>query len=93
MALAINVTKKNVSERFSGLWFITFNLQCLESDIEVINEDVSVIYKTGYDIDNKRQELLTKMQAIIDEWISEQQIFDHQKMDNLVTYLETNLTG
>ena len=93
MALTIEVTKQSVSEQIKGLWNITVNLRCLESAVEVINQDVSVRYKTGDDIDDKRARLLDKMQVIIDEWKNEQAVFDHAKLDALVTYLESNLEG
>lgn len=93
MALTIEVTKQSVSERMKGLWNITINLRCLEDAVEVINQDVSISYRTGQDIDNKRAKLLEKMQVVIDEWKNEQAVFDHAKMDALVTYLESNLEG
>ena len=93
MALTVNVTKKEVSEVMLGMWYITVNLKCLDGAVEVINQDISVKYKTGQDIAAKQATFLEKLQAIIDEYKAEQVIFNHTKMTNLVTYLNTNLVG
>ncbi len=89
----IIVTKVSVSEVMSKLWNITLKLICEESTVEVINKDFSVRYRTGDDIDLKRSQFLELMQGEIDKWNSEQVVFDHTKMNNLVTYLEANLTS
>lgn len=91
MALVIGVTKVSVSEQMDKLWTIVLNLACTEDAVEVINRNFSVKYKLGQDIDNKRAEFLERMQDTIDAYIGEQAVFDHAKMDSLVTYLETNL--
>ena len=93
MALTIEITKQSVSERMKGLWNITINLRCLESAVEVINQDVSISYRIGQDINDKRSKLLERMQVIIDKWKNEQAVFDHAKMDTLVIYLESNMEG
>ena len=93
MALAIEVTKKSVSEIQPKLWNITLNLRCLEGAVEVINQDVSIRYRQDEDIDAKQAKLLENMQVIIDKWKSEQNIFDHAKTDTLATYLTNNLVG
>lgn len=93
MALTKNVTKVSVSEAMDGMWNITLNLTCLDSAVEVINQNISFKYKIGQDIDDKQAEALESMQEIIDDYLAEQVIFDHAKLDNLVTYLESNLTG
>lgn len=93
MALQIEVTKVSVSEQMDKLWNITLNLTCEEDSVEVINQDFSIKYKLGQDIDDKRSRFLEQMQNAINAYTGEQAVFDHAKMDSLVTYLQTNLTG
>lgn len=93
MALLIVVTKKKVSLQMPKLWNIMLNMVCTDATVEVINQNFSAKYRTGDNIDNKTAQLRKQMQATIDEYNVEQQIFDHAKMDDLVTYLNANLTG
>ena len=91
MALTIAVTKKAVVLQMPKLWNITLNMVCTDDTVEVINKDFSVRYRTGQDIEDKATEIKEDMQAEINKYNSEQQIFDHAKMDLLVTYLNNNL--
>jgi len=93
MALTIEVTKVSVSQQLPKLWNITLKLRCLESELEVINQNVSVHYREGEDIDVKQSETLETMQVIINKYLAEQAIFNHVKLDNLVTYLTNTLVG
>ena len=93
MALVIDVTKINVTLQMPKLYNITLNMTCTEDTVEVINKDFSIRYRTGDDINDKAVLFLELMQAEIDKYQEEQNIFNHTKMDNLVTYLETNLDG
>ena len=85
------VTKKEVSQQLVGLWNITLNMVCEESSVEVLNQDFNVRYRTGQDIEVKAKELEEQMQDAIDEWNAEQVIFDHSKLADAVTYLNTAL--
>ena len=89
----INVTKVSVSQQMDKLWNIVLNLTCSESAVEVINQDFSIRYRTGQDAEAKAKELLGGMQAAIDEWNSEQGVFDAAALDNAVTYIQANLTS
>ncbi len=51
MALTILVTKKIVTQSQSGLWNITLNLVCKDGVPEVINQDFSMRYKVGQDVE------------------------------------------
>ena len=93
MALTINVTKKSVTLQMPKLYNITLNLTCLDEQQEVLNKDFSVRYRTGDNIDDKASKFLKMMQYEINKYLEEQNIFNHTKMDNLVTYLGGNLVG
>lgn len=93
MALVITVIKKEVSLQQDKLWNIILNMICTDAAVEVINQDFSTRYRTGDDIDDKTAGLFADMQAVIDEYNAEQVVFDHAKMDTLVTYLNSNLAG
>ncbi len=89
MALTIQVTKVSASESMSGLWNPTINLKIFDDEIEVLSQDFSVKYRKGEDIN--QQKFLGLMQSAIDKYKGEQQIFNHDKMNNLVTFLTDNL--
>ena len=93
MALTVIVTKKEVSEQLDKLWNITLNLVCEESSVEVLNQDFSIRYRTGEDIADKEAAIQADMQNAIDEYKDEQTIYDHAKMNTLVTNLNNNLVG
>ncbi len=91
MALTIVVTKVSVSEQLEKLWNITLNLQILDDATEVHSENFSSRYRTGDDIADKEAQLQIDMQEAIDDYKDEQTIFDHAKMDTMVTNLNNNL--
>jgi len=93
MALVITVSKVSVREELDKLWSITINLTCTDGGQEVINKDFSVRYRPGQNISQKVQILLEKMQEAIDDYKSEQQIFNASQLDTAVTYLQNNLVG
>jgi len=90
MALIPIVSKVSVTEMMPKQWSITLDLICTEDDLEVINQPISFEYKTGDDLDLKYAEVIAKRKKIIDKYIAEQAIFNHPKLDNLVTYLNAN---
>ncbi len=95
MALIIEVTKVSVTEQMNKLWNITLKLRLLddvpEPDVEVLNQDFSIRYRTGEDIEDKESKIQVMMQEAIDDYNAEQVIFDHAKMDTMVTNLNNNL--
>lgn len=93
MALTVVVTKVSVLEQMDKLWNITLNMKLLESAVEVFNKDYPIRYRTGEDIADKESKMQTMMQEDIDDYKAEQVIFDHAKMDTMVTNLNTNLVG
>ena len=93
MALTILVTKKNVTQSQAGLWSITLNLSCKDGVPEVINQDFSMRYKTGQDIELIVKKIQEEMQKVINYYKSSQVIFNHAKLATAITYLNSNLVG
>ncbi len=93
MALTLQVTKKSVQTSQSGLWIITLNLQGLDGATEVINQDFQIRYKTGQDVEVKVKAIQEEMQRFIDNYKSEQVIFNNAKLTTAVNYLNSNLVG
>ncbi|KKM27732.1 hypothetical protein LCGC14_1571770 [marine sediment metagenome] len=91
MALTVVVTKVSVLEHMEKLWNITLNLQILDDAVEVHNENFPIRYRTGEDIADKEAKVQAMMQEAIDDYKAEQVIFDHAKMDTMVTNLNNNL--
>ncbi len=91
MALSIQIEKVSVTEAMSKMWVIVVNLKIFDGVVEVHSEDFSIRYRQGEDIDSKQQMVLEQMQSVINSYKGEQQIFNHDKMNNLVTYLINNL--
>lgn len=93
MALIILVTKKSVTQVQEGLWNITLNLICNDGVPEVINQDFSMRYKTGQDVEVVVKKIQEEMQKVINYYKSSQFIFNHAKLATAITYLNTNLGG
>ena len=93
MALIPTVIKVSVSETMDKLWNITLNLSVMDGIEEVINQDFSLKYRAGEDVESKVKVIETKMQEAIDDYKGEQTIFNHANLDTAVTYLNNNLTG
>ncbi len=95
MALIVEVTKVSVTEQMDKLWNIVLKLRLLDDvpdpDVEVFNRNYSIRYRTGEDIANKEAKLRVTMQEAVDDYKAEQVIFDHAKMDTMVTNLNNNL--
>lgn len=91
MALTVIVTKVSVLEQMEKLWYITLNLQILDDAVEVHNENFPIRYRTSEDIADKETKVQAMMQEAIDDYKAEQVIFDHAKMDTMVTNLNNNL--
>jgi len=93
MALTVLVTKKSVTQSQDGLWNIILNLTCKDGTSEVINQDFSIRYKTGQDIEGVVKKIQEEMQRVIGYYKSSQVIFNHAKLATAITYLNSNLGG
>jgi hypothetical protein len=89
--LTATVTKKSVRYVQSKLHSITFNLILKDNDIEVVNQDVSVEYRTGETPAQKVVEVTTKMQTLVDNYKSEQVIFNAAALNNAVQSIQGGL--
>lgn len=95
MALTIQVTKISVLEQMDKLWNITLKLRLLDDipdpNVEVFTKNYSIRYRTGEDIADKEAKIQVMMQDDIDDYKTEKVIFDHAKMNTMVTNLNNNL--
>lgn len=91
MALTANLTKKSVSLVQKDLWAVIFNFILLDGVIEVLNKDFSVNYRTGQTISYITQKFVNLIQEEINKYKSEQVIFNHPQLDNVVTAVKNNL--
>lgn len=89
--LTATVTKKSVKYVQPKLHSITFNLILKDNDIEVVNQDVSVEYRTGETPAQKVVEVTTKMQTLVDNYKSEQVIFNATALNNAVQSIQGGL--
>ena len=93
MALIITITKKEVSQKQERLYNIVLNMTCTDAGIEVINEDVSVEYRTGDAPQGLAVQFQSKMQKIIDDYKAEQVIYNHAQLNAMVAWLNSNIAG
>lgn len=93
MALVITVTKEAVRLQNPNLYYIDINMVVIDGGSEVINQTFQINYNTGQDPESEIKSLKNQMQAAIDNYIAEQVVYNHAKLDNAVTWLNNNLTG
>lgn len=91
MALTKEVTIVGVSKQMDGLWNITLNLKYLDGTEELVNQNFSVQYRSGQDVEAKAKVLRKQMQKAIDDYKSEQQIKNSSQLATAVTWLQNNL--
>ncbi len=91
MVLAVEVTKKSVTKRQEKLWGVTLNMVLTDNTVEVLNVDYTVPYRTGDVIVTKEAKFIALMQADIDAYKSEQNIFTSAALNTAVTNVETGL--
>jgi hypothetical protein len=91
MALTATVTKKSVKYVQPKLHAIVFSLSLKDNDVEVLNQDVSVEYRSGEAPSGKVAEVKEKMQILIDNYKSEVAIFNAAALDTAVTNIAGGL--
>ena len=95
MTLAMTVSKKPVTKVMDKLWNIAMNMTMTDNGTEVLNKDYSVRYRPGDDISAKEKTLADMMQADIEKYKSEQQVYHAAALDAAVIsvqeMLETNV--
>lgn len=93
MALSITVSKKSVILAQEKLYQITLNMIATDNSVEVINQDFTQPYRPGDNINIKAVKFQTEMQAAIDKYKAEQNIYNNSTLTSVVTWLNSNLTG
>ena len=93
MALSITVSKKSVILAQEKLYQITLNMIATDNSVEVINQDFIQLYRPGDNINSKVVKFQTEMQAAIDKYKAEQNIYNNSTLTSVVTWLNSNLTG
>ena len=91
MTLTMTVSKKSVTKVMDKLWNITVNLTVSDNGVEVLNKDYSVRYRPGDDISAKEKTLADMMQADIEKYKSEQQVYHAAALDAAVTNVQKRL--
>ena len=93
--MTMTVSKKPVTKVMDKLWNITMNLILTNDGTEVLNKDYSVRYRPGDSISAKEKTLADMMQADIEKYKSEQQVYHAAALDAAVIsvqeMLETNV--
>ena len=92
MALSAVVTQAGVSKRHKKLWDISLQMVLSDDAIPVLTQTFSAPYKQGQDLNALYASLLADMQAVIDDYKTEQVYVNHAQMTNLISALNSNLT-
>ena len=86
------VIKKSASkDKTNGIYLITFNLILTDNSVEVINQDFTQSHNSSNNITIARDEVMKKMQDVIDKYKENKNIYNSTVLDNTVTYINTNL--
>ena len=85
MALISTITKKSVTEVQSKLWNVTLNMVLTDNSVEVLNTDYLLKYRPGDSIAAKQATWIVMMQADIDKYKSEQNIYNAAALNTVVT--------
>ena len=93
MTLAVTVSKKSVTKVMDKLWNITMNMVMTDNGVEVLNRDYSARYRPGDDISAKEKILADMMQADIEKYKSEQQVYHAAALDAAVTNVQKRLVA
>ena len=91
MTLTMTVSKKPVTKVMDKLWNVTMNLVLADDGVEVLNKDYSVRYRTGDNIAAKEKTIADMMQADIEKYKSERQIYLAAALDTAVTNVQKRL--
>ena len=91
MALIATVEKQGVSLRMPKCWLFTFNLILNEGENVVLERTFSATYKQGQDVAIITASLIVQMQAAINQYKKEQELFNTVALDNVVVAINSGL--
>ena len=88
--MTAQVSKKSVTNPQSKLFIITFNLKVTDG-VVVIDQDFSLEYRPGETIASKVNEMIGKMQVVLNMYKESQTIFTNPQLDSAVTAVQGGL--
>lgn len=91
MAVTVSIEKARVVYFQPGLWNIMMHLTARDTGTDVIDKDYSAAFRKGDDFISKSKVLTEKMQADIDQYYSEQLIFNNSDMTELTNAVRDGL--
>ena len=91
MALTIDITKKSVDIVMDKMYNITLTLLYKDGAEVLINQDFTQDHRIGNSVNYTIAKFLVVMQAEIDEYKAEENIFNSQALDNAISTLENDL--
>lgn len=91
MVLVATVTKRSATKSATGIYLVTMNLILTDDSVEVINQDFLQVHNSANNISVARDEILSKMQMVIDDYKANNVVYDSTAFTNAVTYVNENL--
>jgi len=91
MALIATISKAAVHCQMPKMWNVALNMILTDNDVEVINKDYSVRFRTGDSIAAKQARFIDLMQADIDKYKSERTIYNAAALNTVATNVEAAL--
>ena len=91
MALTKEITKVSVKENM-GNKMITLNCKVSDNGVEWANKPFTIDYNKNQDVQEEAEKLREKMQDFVDTCKAEITVFNANKLDLAVVYLNANIT-
>lgn len=92
MALTKLITKKSALKNVNGIYSIAVNLVLTDNSVEVINRNFSQDHNPANNISVARDELVMKIQTVIDTYKANKIVYDSTAFTNAVAYINENIT-
>lgn len=92
MALTKLITKKSASKNINETYSIAVNLVLTDDSVEVINKNFSQDHNPANNISVASDELVMKIQTVIDTYKANKIVYDSIAFTNAVTYINENTT-
>jgi len=91
MAYSVVITKKSVTRQQDKLYVVTVNMILKDTDVEVLNQDFSIKYRTGDNITSKKEALQAQIQEVINNYKAERVIFNAAAFGTMCTNIQNAL--